>query len=167
MLTFILHHGGNFRRQENGLIEYEGGEICVWDRIEPDYCNTFLLEDLTKHCRHYHGFEHIWWLDPERGFENGLYEINTDEDILTLCDFARRNNDEADVYYGHPVIRDPEIVIPPPAEEMLPLEEGVQVQTEPVKEPVEVEHAPVEPPVGQRVEEQTAPVDPPARQKGD
>lgn len=62
--TLIWHHSGQFITHDDGNLEYVGGELRVWEGVETDYINKFVLEDYAKACKHYFRIEHIWFKVP-------------------------------------------------------------------------------------------------------
>ncbi|KAJ1394772.1 hypothetical protein SESBI_33896 [Sesbania bispinosa] len=110
-ITLILHHGGKFLRNEQRVLEYVGGEVDVWDYLECDILNRFVIIDLCK-LHKYHHIEHCYWLYPERDLDGGLSEIRKDHDsdIVDMCLASKHNNGEIEVFFEHPVIPDNYVV---------------------------------------------------------
>ncbi|KAH1254757.1 hypothetical protein GmHk_04G011133 [Glycine max] len=108
-ITLVLHHGGIFTKNEaDGKLEYVGGELDVWDKIETNYLNFFLLTNLVKHCRKYNNVGDIHWVvDKEVDLEEGLRVCETDFDIQDMVISARHNGDEVELYYDHKVDEQP------------------------------------------------------------
>ncbi|KAL5194253.1 hypothetical protein HKD37_20G056356 [Glycine soja] len=96
-------HGGTFTRNEaDGKLEYVGGELDVWDKIETNYLNFFLLTNLVKHCRKYNNVGDIHYvMDKEVDLEEGLCVCETNFDIRDMVITARNNGDEVELYYDH------------------------------------------------------------------
>jgi len=105
----VLHHGGTFTRNEaNGKLKYVDGELDVWDKIETNYLNFFLLTNLVKHCRKYNNVSDIHWVvDKEVDLEEGLRVCETDFDIRDMVITARHDGDEVELYYDHKVDEQP------------------------------------------------------------
>ncbi|KAJ1403289.1 hypothetical protein SESBI_27437 [Sesbania bispinosa] len=110
-ITLILHHGGKLLRNEQRVLEYVGGEVDVWEEIDCDLLNRFLIIDLCK-LHKYHDIQHCYWLYPERDLDLGLREIrkDCDADIVDLCLASKHNNGEIEVFFEHPVIPDERVV---------------------------------------------------------
>ncbi|KAJ1406200.1 hypothetical protein SESBI_25268 [Sesbania bispinosa] len=106
-ITLILHHGGKLLRNEQRVLEYVGGEVDVWEELECDLLNRFLIIDLCK-LHKYHDIQHCYWLYPEIDLDLGLREIRKDHDsdIVDLCLASKHNNGEIEVFFEHPVIPD-------------------------------------------------------------
>lgn len=82
---------------------------CVSDTL-----NIFIVEGLAKLCKYYHRIAASFWLNPGRDLELGLRQLRTDRDILEMVADARRNNNEVEVYFEHPMVDNLDIVEVPP-----------------------------------------------------
>ncbi|KAK7397195.1 hypothetical protein VNO78_18362 [Psophocarpus tetragonolobus] len=104
--TLILHHVGKLLRNYQKVLEYVGGEIDVWEELECNLLNRFLIIDLCK-LHKYHDIQHFYWLYPERDFDIGLREIRKDYDIdiTDLCLASKHNNEEIEVFFKHHVFQ--------------------------------------------------------------
>ncbi|KAJ1376705.1 hypothetical protein SESBI_49659 [Sesbania bispinosa] len=107
LITLILHHGGKLLRNEQRVLEYVGGEVDVWEDLECDILNRFVIIDLCK-LHKYHDIQHFYWLYPERDLDLGLREIRKDHDsdIVDMCLASKHNNGEIEIFFEHPVIPD-------------------------------------------------------------
>ncbi|KAJ1388099.1 hypothetical protein SESBI_39433 [Sesbania bispinosa] len=87
LVTLILHHGGKFERNEENELDYTGGEVDVWEDLDSDLINRFLVIDLCK-LHKYHMIDHCYWLSPEKNLEDGLRELrwDCDTDVLDMCE---------------------------------------------------------------------------------
>ncbi|KAJ1384595.1 hypothetical protein SESBI_42424 [Sesbania bispinosa] len=107
LITVILHHGGKLLRNEQRVLEYVGGEVDVWEELECNIMNRFVIIDLCK-LHKYHDIQHCYWLNPERDLDLGLREIRKDHDsdIVDMCLASKHNNGEIEIFFEHPVIPD-------------------------------------------------------------
>ncbi|KAJ1433263.1 hypothetical protein SESBI_06206, partial [Sesbania bispinosa] len=107
LITLILHHGGKLLRNEQRVLEYVGGEVDVWEDLECDILNRFVIIDLCK-LHKYHDIQHCYWLYPERDLDLGLREIRKDHDsdIVDMCLASKHNNGEIEIFFEHPIIPD-------------------------------------------------------------
>ncbi|KAJ1377542.1 hypothetical protein SESBI_48798, partial [Sesbania bispinosa] len=107
LITLILHHEGKLLRNEQRVLKYVGGEVDVWEELECDILNRFVIIDLCK-LHKYHDIQHCYWLYPERDLDLGLREIRKDHDsdIVDMCLASKHNNGEIEVFFEHPVIPD-------------------------------------------------------------
>lgn len=108
-ITLILYHGGHLKRYDNGMMEYLGGDLCIWENFQTGYLTKLILEYLVKRCIRYHNIESIWWFDLDNG---KFIELLNDEDIKDMCISAIHHNHEVHVYFTHQ-ISVPKIVAPP------------------------------------------------------
>lgn len=94
-------------RDEEGILEYVNGEVCVWPDIDLDMLNMFTIEYLCKQHNNYR-LEKKWWLTPRTELEFGLRELSQDDDIMNMFKASRRNNGEIEIFYEHPIDVDKE-----------------------------------------------------------
>ncbi|KAJ1387333.1 proteoglycan 4-like [Sesbania bispinosa] len=118
-ITLILHHRGFLGRQE-GVLRYIGGEFCVWEGLDIDTINKFTVETLCKE-HYYRRFEKIYWLKPGRDLEVGLRELEKDAHVVNMCNAARKNAGEIEIFFIHPIEQTPLVCRPslPPVESPL------------------------------------------------
>jgi len=45
-IILILHHNGKFIQNENGALEYVGGEFCVWEEVKTNLVNLWTPQEL-------------------------------------------------------------------------------------------------------------------------
>ncbi|KAJ1404171.1 hypothetical protein SESBI_26768 [Sesbania bispinosa] len=104
----IMHHGGKLMRNEDNELDYIGGEVDVWEDLDSDYINRFMIIDLCK-LHHYRRIDHCYWLSPEKSLEDGLRELrwDCDTDVLDMCIASMRNDGEIEVFIEHPVVENP------------------------------------------------------------
>ncbi|KAJ1412038.1 hypothetical protein SESBI_20677 [Sesbania bispinosa] len=62
---------GKFVRNEQNVLDYVGGEVDVWDELDCDLLNRFLIIDLCK-LHKYHDIQHCFWLYPECNLEHPI-----------------------------------------------------------------------------------------------
>ncbi|KAJ1414566.1 hypothetical protein SESBI_18816 [Sesbania bispinosa] len=118
-ITLILHHKGFLGRQE-GVLQYIGGEFCVWEGLDIDTINKFTVETLCKE-HYYRRFEKIYWLKPGRDLEVGLRELEKDAHVVNMCNAARKNAGEIEIFFIYPIEQTPPVCRPscPPIESPL------------------------------------------------
>ncbi|KAJ1378134.1 proteoglycan 4-like [Sesbania bispinosa] len=118
-ITLILHHKGFLGRQE-GVLRYIGGEFCAWEGLDIDTINKFTVETLCKE-HYYRRFEKIYWLKPGRDLEVGLRELEKDAHVVNMCNTARKNAGEIEIFFIHPIEQTPPVCRPscPPVESPL------------------------------------------------
>ncbi|KAJ1399525.1 proteoglycan 4-like [Sesbania bispinosa] len=109
-ITLILHHRG-FLGREEGVLRYIGGEICVWEGLDTDTINKFIVVELCKE-HYYRSFEKIYWLKPGRVLEVGLRVLEKDVHVVNMCNAARRNGGEIEIYFIHPIEQTPSVCTP-------------------------------------------------------
>jgi hypothetical protein len=110
-LTLIFHHGGDFIKFGNADLQYIGGQMCVWERLEADFLNKFDLEAMVKKCGSYFNINHIWYLLPEMNNLDGLREVVNDKDFMEMVSVAKDNNNEIELYFEHGM-EVPTIIVP-------------------------------------------------------
>jgi hypothetical protein len=110
-LTMIFHHGGDFIKFGNADLQYIGGQMCVWERLEADFLNKFDLEAMVKKCGSYFNINHIWYLLPEMNNLDGLREVVNDKDFMDMVSVAKDNNNEIELYFEHGM-EVPTIIVP-------------------------------------------------------
>ncbi|KAJ1380238.1 hypothetical protein SESBI_46182 [Sesbania bispinosa] len=160
-ITLILHRGGKLLRNEQNVLEYVGGEVDVWDELDCDLLNRFLIIDLCK-LHKYHDIQHCFWLYPERNLEHpvipdecvvfskvavvdetGDGDINSSVEIIVVEVAAKDPDEEEDVESRV------EVLVEEPAEE----DEEIPAEV-PLEQPAEEdEDIPVEDVVEQAAEE--------------
>ncbi|KAJ1381673.1 hypothetical protein SESBI_44952 [Sesbania bispinosa] len=106
-ITLILHHGGKLLRNEQNVLEYVGSEVDVWEELDCDLLNRFLIIDLCK-LHKYHDIQYCFWLYLECNLEVGLREIrkDCDADIVDLCLDSNTTIGKLKVFVMHPIIPD-------------------------------------------------------------
>ncbi|KAJ1399391.1 hypothetical protein SESBI_30325 [Sesbania bispinosa] len=109
-ITLILHHKGFLGRQE-GVLRYIGGEMCVWEGLDIDTINKFIVETLCKE-HYYRRFERIYWLKPGRHLEVGLRELEKDAHVVNMCNAVRKNEGEIEIFFIHPIEQTPPVCRP-------------------------------------------------------
>ncbi|KAJ1407646.1 hypothetical protein SESBI_24120 [Sesbania bispinosa] len=110
-ITLILHHRGSLLREE-GVLKYVGGEMCVWEGINIDTVNRFTVEGLCKE-HFYPRFDEIYWLKPGRNLEVGLRALEKDAHVVNMCNAARKNEGEIEIFFIHPNEQTPILTKPP------------------------------------------------------
>ncbi|KAJ1400048.1 Cellulose synthase [Sesbania bispinosa] len=110
IITPILHHRGSLLREE-GVLKYVGGEMCVWEGIDIDIVNRFTVEGLCKE-HYYPRFDKIYWLKPGRKLEVGLRALEKDAHVVNMCNAARKNKGEINIYFIHPIEQTPTLTKP-------------------------------------------------------
>ncbi|KAJ1380907.1 hypothetical protein SESBI_45648 [Sesbania bispinosa] len=104
-ITLILHHRG-FLLREEGVLKYVGGEMCLWEGLDIDTINKFTVETLCKehYCRR---FEKMYWLKAGRDLEVGLRELEKEAHVVKMCNAARKNQGEIEIFFIHPIEQTP------------------------------------------------------------
>ncbi|KAJ1433713.1 hypothetical protein SESBI_05855 [Sesbania bispinosa] len=148
-ITLILHHGGKLLRNEQNVLEYVGGEVDVWEELNCDLLNRFLIIDLCK-LQKYHDIQHCFWLYPERNLECFfVHPVIPDECVVFSKDVVVDETGERDINSSVEIII-VEVIAKDPDEE-----EDVESRAEViVEEPVEEDEAiPAEVPLEQPAKE--------------
>ncbi|KAJ1395506.1 proteoglycan 4-like [Sesbania bispinosa] len=104
-IRLILHHRGSLLREE-GVLKYVGGEMCVWEGIDIDIVNIITVEALCKE-HYYPRFDKIYWLKPGRKLEVGLRVLEKDAHVVNMCNAARKNEGEIEIFFTHPIEQTP------------------------------------------------------------
>ncbi|KAJ1396026.1 hypothetical protein SESBI_32855 [Sesbania bispinosa] len=101
-LTFILHHGGKFVKDDKNGLEYVGGEIDVWEGLDVDTMCLWTPSDLCKE-HGYVRFDNIWWHNPDFDLEKGLRPLAEDLDVRQMCNIGKVRDWEMHIYFEHPI----------------------------------------------------------------
>ncbi|KAJ1408303.1 proteoglycan 4-like [Sesbania bispinosa] len=104
-IRLILHHRGSLLREE-GVLKYVGGEMCVWEGIDIDTVNIITVEALCKE-HYYPRFDKIYWLKPGRKLEVGFRVLEKDAHVVNMCNAARKNEGEIEIFFTHPIEQTP------------------------------------------------------------
>ncbi|KAJ1381581.1 hypothetical protein SESBI_45003 [Sesbania bispinosa] len=86
-------------------------EKCVWEGINIDTINRFTVEGLCKEY-YYPRFDKIYWLNLGRDLEVGLRELEKDAHVVNMCNAARKNQGEIDIFFIHPIEQTPTLTKP-------------------------------------------------------
>ncbi|GAU51091.1 hypothetical protein TSUD_185210 [Trifolium subterraneum] len=131
-LTMIFHHGGDLVKFGSNDLQYIGGQMCVWDKLEADFLNKFDLESMVRNCGRYFNISHIWYLLPEMTMLDDLRKLVNDKDFMDMVSVAKDNNNEIELFFEHGVevfqCIEPEVEVQDEAEVEVQVEPGVEVQ---------------------------------------
>ncbi|KAJ1381116.1 hypothetical protein SESBI_45438 [Sesbania bispinosa] len=86
--------------------------MCVWEGIDIDTINRFTVEGLCKE-HFYPRFDKIYWLKPGRNLEVGLRALEKDAHVVDMCNAARKNEGEIEIFFIHPIEQTPTLTKPP------------------------------------------------------
>lgn len=116
-ITLIVYHGGMLQRYKNGVLEYVGGEMDVWEELDSDTLNLFDLVAIVKSCRGHDNIEQFFWRVPNRDLNVGLRQLTTDSSFMEMVNAALSNGNEIELYYENPIMELEPIMSLPPIEE--------------------------------------------------
>nr|XP_025662559.1 uncharacterized protein LOC112758174 [Arachis hypogaea] len=124
----VFHHGGRFARNPNGTLEYTGGKVEKFPKMDLDFVNFGDLVTLFKGLG-YASYRTVYWFDPTSSdLEGGLHILRGDAGINELRENKMKNSttDEFYIYFDHQV-DEPEIV-----DEATAAEAGVEEFDDPI-----------------------------------
>ncbi|RYR00335.1 hypothetical protein Ahy_B07g088465 [Arachis hypogaea] len=124
----VFHHGGRFARKPSGTLEYIGGKVEKFPKMDLDFVNFRDLVTLFKGLG-YASYRTVYWFDPTSSdLEGGLHILRGDAGINELRENKMKNSttDEFYIYFDHPV-DEPEIV-----DEATAAEAGVEEFDDPI-----------------------------------
>ncbi|MED6160330.1 hypothetical protein PIB30_050521, partial [Stylosanthes scabra] len=110
VITFVYHHGGTLVTKDDGEVVYEMEEITEQPNEEVDTLDVFAIRNHHK-VLGYDKIEVCYWLVPGRSLSNGLRALITDNELLDMRFYAKRNERRIHIYYEHAVS------VPNPVEE--------------------------------------------------
>ncbi|RYQ92510.1 hypothetical protein Ahy_B09g098740 [Arachis hypogaea] len=101
----VFHHGGIFKRNAQGKLEYVDGKVKKWPPLDIDLVNFFDFETLLKELG-YREYKTMFWFDcmaPD--LESGLHVMRGDTKINDMRSNKIKNKgtNEIHIYFDHPV----------------------------------------------------------------
>ncbi|XP_057760733.1 uncharacterized protein LOC130981128 [Arachis stenosperma] len=82
-ITLFIHHGGRFVRYSDGNIEYVGGDLNEFRRVNVDSLNNFFIKGLLTDIG-YTLVNECYWLKPGKELKDGLKLLRTNNDIIEI-----------------------------------------------------------------------------------
>ncbi|CAH9091128.1 unnamed protein product, partial [Cuscuta epithymum] len=82
-VTLNMWHGGTFRKNDTGQLQYVGGQRRCFD-VDADELCWFWLEELAGKCGKYSSIDDIYYLIPGETFEKGLKRVKFDAEVREM-----------------------------------------------------------------------------------
>ncbi|RYR31191.1 hypothetical protein Ahy_B01g055982 isoform A [Arachis hypogaea] len=101
-MTFVVHHGGKFKKDEGGNLYYEPDHIEVLMGVKADTLDVFFVKGCYVELGYTEARE-CWWKSPGVPLEYGLRRLATDHDLVAMVKDCRRNFNLINLYFEHGV----------------------------------------------------------------
>ncbi|MED6162569.1 hypothetical protein PIB30_071757 [Stylosanthes scabra] len=102
LIDIMFHHGGELRWNDDGTWVYEpDNKYCLADNDE-DTMDVFFVRNYYKKLG-YDKIDDCFWQVPDTNLANGLRELQSDNELMHMCQAARMNGGVVHVYYKHGV----------------------------------------------------------------
>ena len=108
IVTLRFHHGGSFRKNKLGSLEYVDGGIRTFP-VDPDELCWWYLVELVGKCGGYNAVDQIYYLLPGKKLENGLLRVYNDQEVLEMGAIAIKERC-VDLFVKH-CIDEPELIL--------------------------------------------------------
>ncbi|RYR60209.1 hypothetical protein Ahy_A04g017277 [Arachis hypogaea] len=102
LIDIMIHHGGNFQKNEDNRLVYSPDNRACLSDLDVDTLDVFYVRNYYKELG-YGEIQKCWWLVPGRKLEVGLRNLDSDNELIDMCYHAQKNKGLVEVYYEHGV----------------------------------------------------------------